>query len=155
MNGSVSISIFMRSPVILAFSLPLIYTSWKWAAYSVDKVIMEVSATTVSKRPAKRVHTSLRRAVVTRGFPLLLIRSGRLSTWVYRCSTAGTMWSPKSPRYLPTASYMPVRTGTYQYIPVHTSTYQYIPVYPRNVIYVLAHTRTNSVCTHINYAPLV
>ena len=145
MNGSVSISIFMRSPVILAFSLPLIYTSWKWAAYSVDKVIMEVSATTVSKRPAKRVHTSLRRAVVTRGFPLLLIRSARLSTWVYRCSTAGTMWSPKSPRYLPTASYMPVRTSTYQYILVHT----------RTVKYLRAHTRPNSVCTHINYAPLV
>ena len=41
MKGRVSISIFILSPVILALSLPSMKMSWKWAAYAVDKVIME------------------------------------------------------------------------------------------------------------------
>ena len=32
MKGSVNMSIFIRSPVILACSLPSMYMSWKWAA---------------------------------------------------------------------------------------------------------------------------
>jgi hypothetical protein len=31
--------------------------SWKWASYAVDKVIMEVSATTVAKRSANLFQT--------------------------------------------------------------------------------------------------
>ncbi len=81
-KGRVSISIFIRSPVILAFSLPSIKMSWKWLAYAVLNVIIEVSATTVAKRSDKRFHTASSLALVTRGFPLLLTRSGRRRTCV-------------------------------------------------------------------------
>ena len=80
MKGRVSISIFMRSPVILAFSLPSIKMSWKWVAYAVLSVIIEVSATTVAKRSDNLFQTASSLALLTRGFPLLLTRSGRHRT---------------------------------------------------------------------------
>jgi hypothetical protein len=43
------ISIFIRLSVIFELSLPSMNMSWKWAAYAVDKDIMNVSATTVAK----------------------------------------------------------------------------------------------------------
>ncbi len=76
-KGSLSISIFIRSPVIFAFSLPSILISWKWAAYAVVNVIIEVSATTEANRSYNLFQTASSRAVVTSGFPLLLTRSGR------------------------------------------------------------------------------
>ncbi len=136
-KGSVSMSISILSPVVFACSLPSIKMSWKWAAYSGDKVIMEVSATTVAKRSYNLFQTAFRRVVVTSGFPLLLTRSERWRTWVYLCSTAGTMWSPKWPRYLP-PNKNSVDVCTYWYIPgylppnknsVSVCTYWYIPVH--------------------------
>ena len=50
--------------------------------YSVDMVIIEVSATNVVNLSDNRFQTASRRAAVTRGFPLLLIRSSRRKTWV-------------------------------------------------------------------------
>jgi hypothetical protein len=113
---------------------------------------MDVSATTVSNRPANLFHTASIRAVVTRGFPLLLIRSGRLSTWVYRCNTACTMWSPKSPRYLQHVIKIHVCTCTYQYVlyvRVHTEMYAYILLYSLYDRYVPVHTITYTYSHHI------
>jgi hypothetical protein len=45
--------------------------SWKWAAYAVLNVIIEVSATTEATRSDNLFHTASSRAVVTSGFPLL------------------------------------------------------------------------------------
>ena len=83
-KGRVSISIFIRSPVILAFSLPSIKMSWKWLEYAVLNVIIEVSANTVAKRSDNRFHTASSRAVVTKGFSFLLTGSGRRRTCAYR-----------------------------------------------------------------------
>ncbi len=65
MKGSVSISIYMQSPVILAFSLQSIYMLWKWAAYAVLNVIIEVSATTEANLSDNLFQTASSRAVVT------------------------------------------------------------------------------------------
>lgn len=70
MKGGVSMNIFMQLPVSLTFSFPLMYRSQKWPAYSGKIVIMDVSATTIARRSAKRVHTLSRRAFVTRSLPL-------------------------------------------------------------------------------------
>ena len=56
--------------------------SWKWAAYAVDTVIIEVSATTVVRWSANLFHTASSLAVVTSGWPLLLRRSDHSRTWV-------------------------------------------------------------------------
>ena len=82
MNGRVSISIFILSPVMLALSLPSMLMAWKLDVYAVDMVIMEVSATTVAKRSANLFHTYSILGVVTRGLPLLLTRSCCHRTWV-------------------------------------------------------------------------
>jgi hypothetical protein len=49
MKGRVSISIFIRSPVILVFSHQCICRGSEQRIVAVDNVIMEVSATTVAK----------------------------------------------------------------------------------------------------------
>ena len=54
--------------------------SWKWVAYAVLSVIIEVSATTEAKRSDNLFQTASSLALLTRGFPLLLTRSGRRRT---------------------------------------------------------------------------
>ncbi len=49
----------------LGVFLSIYVMSWKWALYSMDSVIMEVSATTLAKLLASRFHTASIRAVVT------------------------------------------------------------------------------------------
>jgi hypothetical protein len=128
-KGSVSMSIFIQFPVILACSLPSIKMSWKWAAYSGDKVIMEVSATTVANLSDNLFQTASRRALVTSGFPLLLTRSECRRTWVYQTISVQHSGDDvitkktKIPAMKIIFQYMPVHTGIYQYILVYTSMY--------------------------------
>ena len=131
MKGSVNMSIFIRSPVILACSLPSMYMSWKWAAYSVDMVIIEVSATTVANLfHLKTSYNSVHEAYVR---------------YIQVC--ACMCW------------YIRVCTGLYQYMLVCTSTYQHVlHIFPPVGIfgYKLEHARLSLlVLSHTALYPLV
>ena len=96
MNGRDSISVFIRSPVSFAFSLPLMYIAWKWVADCGLMVIIEVSATTVASLFASLVQTASRRAFVRSGLPLLVTKYFVFHEAAINVDNNGQRYSPFS-----------------------------------------------------------